>query len=158
ADPVVRKDAGLAYQHVGYILGLLGQHEEAVKAYRDAIGLLEHLPADTGDTPGHRLDLANTYNDLAGRLHSTGRFAAAEESNRPAWALHGARARAFPTDEPPRYQLANCCDTLGILLRDAGRLDESEHAFRKALAIRSRLMADSPPSARYRHYLATSHH
>jgi serine/threonine protein kinase len=61
SDPAVRLGTGEAYRRTGQIYRQLGHPDQAERAYREAIALLEKLVTDSPIDPANRLALALSY-------------------------------------------------------------------------------------------------
>src|SRR5213083_1351872 len=86
-DAAVLSEKGRAYQRVGEIREMLGQHGPAEKAYRAAADLFAGLEKQAPEEPRHRQDLASTYNDLGILLQATRRLDEAKNVYRDALLL-----------------------------------------------------------------------
>src|SRR2546425_1174636 len=83
----------------GRIHAMLGQHEEAAAAFREAINLQEQLVADLPDLPEHQRELAASYQGLAGQLADMAHYTEADQNYGQAVALAEPLALEFP-EEP----------------------------------------------------------
>jgi serine/threonine-protein kinase len=146
---------GLA--RVATLRGRLGQPEQAVAEYEEAIELLKKLAAEFFTEPSYRQVLAISQNNLGFLLRDLGKRPEAEGAIRQALAIQDKLAADFPAVPEYRQELARSCINLGKLLRDLGKRPEAEGAIRQALAIHHKLAADFPDVPEYRLELANGH-
>jgi serine/threonine protein kinase/Flp pilus assembly protein TadD len=146
-----------AYFRLGRTLHLLGRHEPAEKAYRQALQLCEQLVAEHPQVPEYRQDLATTHNNLGVLLKDTGRPAEAEKAYRQALQLRERLVAEHPQVPEYRQGLAGTHTNLGVLLEASGRLADAEKAYRQALQLYQRLVAEHPQVPQYRQELASTH-
>jgi tetratricopeptide (TPR) repeat protein len=122
----------------------LGEHDQAEPLLRRAVGLLADLPAalpDDGDDLD-RLRL-HAFRGLAANLRHQGRYAAAEANCLAALRL------TFHRADPDRAATLN---ELGVVYKYAGRFDDAEKCYQRALA------AAQSATDRDVQQLATLHH
>ena len=79
-----------------------------------------------------------------------GDFAAAENDFRRAFELLEKLVAEFPTVPRHREVLAKVCNSLGMLEKDTGRLDEAEIHLRRQVPLARRLAEDFPDRPEYR--------
>src|SRR5262249_23299099 len=79
-DPLVRYEAGQAYQEVGDIYKMLRRFDDAQKAYKHSIDLLTSLARQFPMLSDYRIDLAAGYAHLGLLLRDHSRFEPAEEA------------------------------------------------------------------------------
>ncbi len=154
-DPAVRREAGRAFQRVGFINTLLGRHAEAVQAYRQALvlhgGLAEVFPG----APEYRDDLAVSHHDLARLYHETGRLDEAEASFIKARDLYEHLAGAYPDQSNYRAKWALTCQNLGWLYAESAKIQQAEAPYRKALELLETLTQEQPDVPAYQRELAS---
>src|SRR5262249_7601300 len=73
ADADVRRDTALAWFRLGEIHRMRDQHDQAERAYGEAIARQEELCRDYPKEPHYRQDLANSHNWLGESLRESGR-------------------------------------------------------------------------------------
>jgi serine/threonine protein kinase/tetratricopeptide (TPR) repeat protein len=156
-DEQARARTAAAANRVGFIEYLLGHHEEAVAALRQACDGYARLVADFPTVAEYRYGLARSHNGLGIPLNGLGQEREAEEHCRQALALDEKLAADFPAVPKYRRALAESCDTLGLVLDALGRQREAEQQYRQAVALLERLAAEFPAVPEYRHELARSH-
>ena len=117
ADPPLRAEAGTAALRVGEIQRTLGRRDEAERAYRQAIAVLEAIPAGSAG-PDVLESLGQSYGGLGQLLDESGRKAEgpADPGPRHRADAGGMRpaSRRVPTGRP---HLAAAYHRLGTLLR-----------------------------------------
>lgn len=98
-DPAVRQKMALVAQQLADCYRLLGKHQQAEEAYRQAMDLQEKLVAEFPDKATYRQELARSHAHHGLLLRTTGRRAEAERAFRQALALLEKLAAAAP-DKP----------------------------------------------------------
>ena len=101
------------------------------RAVDASIVLLAHYP----DVPAYESRLAQAQHALAYFLGRMKRFAEAEEAYHLAIAIVSRQAAESPNDAGARLEEATFLNSLGLLLRQAGRPLEAEQAHRRALSL-----------------------
>ncbi len=124
----------------------LGQTEEAVSGWRDAVKMWEGLAADFPAESRHRRNCARALKHLAEGLLLLGRHSESETESRRALIIQEKLAVEFPANVVYQHDLATILDNLGNLLMVTDRWVEAEAAFRRALGIHERLskIPDAP--------------
>src|SRR5207248_3057318 len=117
-DPRVRQQTALAHKKVADILRLLGRHEGAAAAYREAIDLLGRLAADRPDEPEYRDQLADGHNWHGELLRTTSRPHDAMRAFARAGELLEGLTREFPGEVRYRKDLARCYYNRGIVFKE----------------------------------------
>jgi tetratricopeptide (TPR) repeat protein len=157
-------DVARSHRNIGDLFRQTGKTEEALAEWEmaRAIGqalLSRPLPRGSNrtDLTGRsdpsailREDLGSVELDRAAVLRETGRLAAAQDAWRQARDLFEGLVRESPDDQELVARLAACHSDGGLLLLDAGRIDESQESFRRALELRGKLAAANPAIAWYR--------
>jgi serine/threonine protein kinase/tetratricopeptide (TPR) repeat protein len=144
SDPGLRWETARAYLRVGDIRDLLGEQQEAEKAYRSAIALLGELEAQEPDHPDYRRDRAMCLNNLGNLLNKASRLPEAEQAYRDALAI-----RQQLDSAEDRRALAATCNNLATLLQTRHQFSEAERSERQALNTLARLVAEFPKHAQY---------
>jgi tetratricopeptide (TPR) repeat protein len=152
--PAVRWEAGQAYQRVGDIQELLGQHAESESAYHSAIEILGDLAARFPETAEYRHDLAAAHSNLGSLLKKAGRTSEAEQSYQQAVDLLSALARDYPESPEYRRALGASYRNRGTLRHERNRPAEADQDYRSAVAVFDSLVADYPRVPDYREELA----
>jgi serine/threonine protein kinase/tetratricopeptide (TPR) repeat protein len=127
--------------------------QEAQKACREALAILEKLAAEPG-APGEYWDkIGHTFQTLAGVLDATGQMKKAAEAYSQATQSFEKVAATAPT--APRYRevAANAYNCLGRVLKTSGQTQEAEKAFRRAVELLAQLAIDFPKRPEYQGYL-----
>jgi tetratricopeptide (TPR) repeat protein len=128
----------------------LGQREEAVLGYRQAIASRQKLVDDFPRVPQHLQDLALTYAQLGHVFDDLGKEQECETALRQALALREKLAAEFPDEPEYRFDEASSHLDLGDLLVDRRKLAQAESPYQHALALYDQLIAASPAAAKYR--------
>ena len=155
-----------ASRRVGAIRQRLGQSEEAVKAYRRAIAILQELSPRSEPSPNLILKIAQIHNEL-GRLFASRRQAAeARQSHLTALALLQPEAAKLSASPASRFELARVCFFLGlrerplpaVAPRDRGgpepMVEEQRDSLAQAVTVLKALSAAAPAKPEYEHLLA----
>jgi eukaryotic-like serine/threonine-protein kinase len=153
-SPQVRWEAGQAYNRVGDIQDLLGQHAEAEKAYRSAVAVFGDLAAHFPDNAEYRHDLAAAHSNLGSLLKTVGRPSEAEHAYQQAMDILGPLARDYPQKPDYRRALGAIYRSRGTLRQEQKRPSEADQDFRSALAVFESLVAGHRQVPDYRAELA----
>ena len=132
-DVLVRFQLAMAHHHLGVILMQRGTNEEAIAAFRRAQAIDQALTEEFPDKPGYSNDLAANLNSLALALDTAGQ-PGAEENFRAASVVYERLIDAHPENIDYRIGQANCLMNQGLVLATAGRAEQAEGLYRKALA------------------------
>jgi len=159
ADPAVWRGAGEAYRRTGQIYKQLGQPDQAERADRQAIALLEKLAADSPTDSANRLALALAYYELGDALVSLGRYPESEPALRRAIGWMQGLIADFPEHDgyprilaPMEADLARVSDRL-ILVAEKPKTEEF---LRENLQLQEKLLAAAPNDPHRRHAVAYS--
>ncbi len=133
-----------SYRSRGVHLTALGRLEEAEHAFRTTIALCEK------DTAGGQDVLASCHSGLASLHETRGRLGNAIEAIEHAVALREAVVKTNPQSAFYRFQLGQDWFVRANYLVKANRLQEAEHAYRRALDLAKPLAADFPSTRHYR--------
>jgi non-specific serine/threonine protein kinase/serine/threonine-protein kinase len=166
SDASLQREIASAYLKVGDVQGRpnfanLGDTAGALASYLKALNLREQLAAaEPGNTELH-LELAGTYTRIGEVLRNQGDLSRAVESNRKAVAVMenlAAHASSAEVGEALALAYVTLGDVLGNpYTANLGDTNGASESYRRALAIREKLMADDPASAEKRKWTATSH-
>jgi tetratricopeptide (TPR) repeat protein len=144
-DPAVRFETGCAYCRLGRCAIELGQFEQGLGFYRQAIVLLERLSLEHPATPEYRVALADSWGHLGTHLRlNLHRLQEGEAAHRKALELHEKLAADSPRTPAYLAKLASGHVNLGHVFRETYRFQEAEREFRVALAIREALATQLP--------------
>jgi eukaryotic-like serine/threonine-protein kinase len=162
----LRAETAEANRRVGAIRQRLGQFDEAVKAYRQAIALYGELRAGPPAKPKLKLEVAQIDNEL-GRLYTSQRQAAeARQAHLAALALLQGDAALPSAPAALRFELARTYYSLGTQERplpaaappqQAGPVpipDEQRDSLAKAVVLLRALAATPPANPECEHLLA----
>jgi serine/threonine protein kinase len=155
-SPEIRNGVGNALLRAGHIRELLGEQEDALRAYSQAQTLYEGLSRNDPAVSEYRSSLAESYRLLGGILQHLGRLQEGEKAMRTSIDVLKEQSADFPL-APDRRQLALSQTNLGALLRAAGRPGDAEQALREGLSIQQELAAEFPGRAENRVELAGSY-
>jgi tetratricopeptide (TPR) repeat protein len=150
SDASVRKEASLAYLRAAGIRGMLGQQDQAVAAYREAIQLQQQLADEAPDDTERAHALIRSFEALGSELAETNQVAEAEQAYRTAFGLLEGLMRRSPDIPEYRRDLASLHNLQGNLFSRTSRWEEVEKSYRQALAIQDALVAEFPKVPDYR--------
>jgi len=143
--------------HVAVLRQELGQNEEALAGFEEAVESWKKLASAFPAVPQYRQDLTMSYNNLGLLFAALGQRQKAETAYRQALAIGDELAVQFPGVYFYRQGLARSHHNLAILLAQMGKRPEAEAAFGQALTIREKLVADFPLARENRRLLAGSY-
>jgi tetratricopeptide (TPR) repeat protein len=130
---------------------------EAEKSYQGAADVYAKMLADLPGDGGPRLRLAQIEFDLAEVLRADNRLDEAEKHYRLAEAAWGKLAADNPTANAEyRLNRDRCHHDIALMFQSAGRPADAEREYRQLIAIKEKLVADSPANPDYRFDLANS--
>jgi tetratricopeptide (TPR) repeat protein/tRNA A-37 threonylcarbamoyl transferase component Bud32 len=156
-DASVRAETARAQERVAAIQQMLGQPDQAEKAYRASLDLFRELPAPYAARPECRQDLATCYNNLGTLLVDAGRYAAARTAYRQARDLRQKLADERPGNPEYLQDLSDSYDNLGAVEQKAKHLKQARRDYSRALELQQRLADQFPGRPAYRHRLARRH-
>ncbi len=133
-DPVIRREAALAYRRVGKIQHFLGQYAEAEKAYRTGIGMLEELALASPHDPALRVELCQTHLQCCDPLAVLGKPEEALTHIRRAVEVAEKLVEDFPDVRAYRYHLVVAREYLASAL-PVRQHDEAEELLRRNLTV-----------------------
>ncbi len=141
-DPGVRFETVRAFQRVGDIQEMLGDHAKAEKAYRSAVAFLEELITEQPRDPKYRKALALNQNELAVVLHAANRRDDAEKAYQDALASQTKLVEDFPQEPDYRRDLGMSYNNRGIFLQTNQQLPQAEQAYQQAVDLLQKLTAE----------------
>jgi tetratricopeptide (TPR) repeat protein len=142
-DPRLRESAAMASRGLGNVLRLLGEHDQAAVAYREAIDLFERLEPERRGRAEVRLALADCYNFLGEALREGGDRAAARGPYHHALALLDGLI-AESAEPGYRQDRARTLYNVGLLLRETGDPAGAKEKLEQAVAVLGELPASAP--------------
>lgn len=157
-DQAARTQIAKAYRRVGDIYKKLGQHQEAVTAYGQAIYLLEMQSASRPYTADERWELATCHKQLSTVLAALGRSNEALQTMRVAMVMFEVLATSEPQHFDYRKELGDCHNALGQMYQKMGQGREAEKVIRQALVLDQKLADDFRDLSQGRYQLARTHH
>jgi serine/threonine-protein kinase len=156
SDPNVQRERGKTFVRLGVLYSVIGNHEQAEKAYLVALDVCLKLAADRPNVADYQDDLATTYAIMGTLYNDTGRHSDAEKAYQAALDIRKKLATQYPTVTHYQTNLAIGHFNLGCLYNTVGRRGEAEKAHQIALGIYKKLAADYPTVAQYQSGLANS--
>jgi serine/threonine protein kinase/tetratricopeptide (TPR) repeat protein len=141
---------------VAFLRKRLGQGEEAMAGYREAIALLESLATDFPTEPEYRARLSRSHNNLGNLLVDREQQSAAAFFGQ-ALDLQEKLVADFPAVPMYRADLAKSHHNLGRLLEHVGKRSEAAAAYRQAVDLTEKLATEFPTVPEYRVVLANCH-
>jgi len=140
------------YAHLGEIMHVAGEIEQAEDAYRTSIELLETAngPADADVVDSYDAILAGAYRNWGTFLRETNRPVEGEAAHRKAVHHNKALAESFPTVIYYRSQLGLSQIQLGLSLRALERNSEAGQCFDEAHRLFTELESQFPDNSEFR--------
>src|SRR5262249_32261290 len=136
SHPDVRRDIALAWFRLGEIHRMRDQHEEAERAYGEAIARQDQLCRDHPKEPAYLQDLANSHNWLGELYREGGRsLDKAEEHFRSALNLQKKLNDEYGDEPSYRMELARSHYNLGIIQKDTNRLAGARTDYNRAVEL-----------------------
>jgi tetratricopeptide (TPR) repeat protein len=149
-NPEIRKKTGMAHKRVADILRMLGKHDEAIVAYREAITLLNELGQAFPQEPDYRQHLADSHNWLGEVLRITDQFNDARAECEKARTLQEQLVKEFSQQPLYKRLLARSQYNCGILLKQIGNPKEARPFLDQAIALLKELHQQFPQEQVYR--------
>jgi serine/threonine-protein kinase len=143
---------------VAFLRHKLGQTEEAIAGYREALAIQQRLADDFPDVPRHRKGLALAHTALGILLADRKQHEKSAEHYRKALALQQQLADELPDVPDYRKDLAGTHVNLGLLLTGPKQWENSVLHYHEALALLQKLANENPAVHEYRKGLAHTHH
>ncbi len=156
-DPDMRREAARAHFRVGDINKLMGRHEEAQTAYRQALQVLDKLVADFPNQPAYRYDLAQALNNLGNSLTTTRAIKEAEQAFQRAIEINQQLVKEFPKALEYRIDLGTHHGNLGNLYVHSDRPEDAEKHLQKSLQIREEVLRIDPNRPDLQHQLVMAY-
>jgi serine/threonine protein kinase/tetratricopeptide (TPR) repeat protein len=141
------------YNVLGIIFSATGRPSEAESAYRNALDVLDQMPTEQSQQPGHRGAVAKICHNL-GLLLGIGQVDESEQFLRRGHLAFVGLREAFPTKPSYQHSLAASQTALGNLLSETDRAGQAEEQFRQALLLRETLAEKFPSMAAMQNSLA----
>ena len=157
SDPSVQAERGRSCWRLASLCSDIGRHQQAEKAYLDALVIQKKLTDEHPSVPAYQSDLASSSNGLAILYSYLGRNAEAEKAYLDALTLRKKLAAEHPSVADFLSHLAWNHNNLAELYRDTGRHAEAEKAYLDALTIKKQLAAAYPAVLDYQSDLAAHH-
>lgn len=146
-----------AYQRVADIRVRLGDHRQAIEAYRQGQAIASELAAEFPQSAEYRSLLALLHTHLGNTLAETLAYAKAEEEQRRAVRLLESLVKDAPASADYRSRLAQAQCNLGNVLTLQSRFPQAEEAYSQALRHQRKLTAESPNDLAYQKELQTTY-
>ena len=171
ADPEFRQQLARTHGLMGLLKSETGRQDESLEEHRKSLATREQLARERPDDPIVRNDVVRTHNNIAGVLREVGRPQEALASYETAAAL-GRQLIAMPLDPSSReanltgqkgawavahYEVALLNRKRAAVLRELGRLDEADKAWRESLVLFEELVREAPDDLDHRAQLAECH-
>jgi tetratricopeptide (TPR) repeat protein len=132
------------YAGAAQVADSLGSKSEALKAYQQALAMLERLVTRCPDVPEYRLELAEIHHRLGRFFADMGQVEPALKSYEAGRTIRETLRRERPRDPRVLTDLARSHGYIGDLLLSAGRLDEAQAAYLRSHEIRSSQAHEAP--------------
>jgi tetratricopeptide (TPR) repeat protein len=133
-DVQVRLDLAKCHVNLGRFLRLDGSHSQAITEFRLARTILENLVETSPGKPRYLDTLATCLLNLGLSLKAVD-DPKVEETYNSALAIYEQLVRDYPDNIDYRADAATCLQNLGPVVADAGRPEQAEVIYHKALAL-----------------------
>ena len=133
-DVLVRFQLAMAHHNFGVVLTKQGKNEAAIEAFRKAHVINQALVKEFPNTPSYASNLATDFDSLALALNAAGQ-PGADQNFRDAIAIYERLVAAYPANVDYPIWEANCLCNQGLVLAAAGRRDDAQAHYRKALKL-----------------------
>jgi eukaryotic-like serine/threonine-protein kinase len=153
-DPSLQAETADADFLVGNVYRDLGQYDDSMAHYKQALKRYDELQRENPSKAGFRFGVAEATMEIANTQLLQGQFQQSEKGYRQAISLFGPLAREFPAELIYRDDTASSFDNLGSICLKLGRYKEAEANFDEALKMRGALMAEGFKDAESRNRLA----
>ncbi len=144
-------------QRIGDLLGLAGDRDGALAAFRACLDIARRLRDAEPADPAHRHALATCHSRIGEVLRARGDRAGALAAFRAALDILGPLASAEPGQAAWQQDLSIVHERIGDVLLMAGGRSDALAAYRASLAIRESLAALDPANPGWQQNLATAH-
>jgi tetratricopeptide (TPR) repeat protein len=141
-DPELEAERGEAYGQLAMVREALGDRDQALAGYQQALEIFTRLAAAPAANPRYRRDLAATHGALGLFWRESGKPLEAEAAHRQALKVLEGLAGS-PTDPQSRIDLAKTHLNLGVLLREMGRLPEAQESLDRGQELCQNLVDES---------------
>jgi serine/threonine-protein kinase len=155
-DPVVRFGVARAARMAANLQLQLNRLDEAERACRQALSILDELLGRSPRDLGLRRERASVLDTLGLTLATLDRADEAEAAYRKSIEVRSLIVMEEPGSAEDRWRMAACLNHLGILLGEAGRWDEAEHFFIRGRQLCAANPPSSPPDPRIRQALVAT--
>ena len=154
AETGLQSDLAYYLKHLGAVLKQMGKPTGALAAYEESLAVAQKVAAANPHVVDFQLGLASSHFTVGSVLSDMGpdKAARSEAEYRSAEAI----LRGLD-DALSRSYLAATYNNLGNRLRATGRALEAEAEYRKALALKQRLVDDNPAHVDTRRRLGSGH-
>ncbi|MCC6888563.1 MAG: tetratricopeptide repeat protein [Hyphomicrobiales bacterium] len=152
-NPDVQHEFSHTYNRIGEALSRLGQPEEALQSFREALAIRRELAGGSSGTE-QLLALALSHERVGDELFKLRRLEEARDEYQTSFEIRSAVVKAEPDHREALGVLAANYDRLGLIL--GGTSQEGYEHHRQALAIREKLAQAEPRNARWQRDLASS--
>ncbi len=149
-------ELGQAHFWVGYVSWEQGDFAAARGPFEDYLEISRQLVTLDPTNLDWRQELSYAHSNLGSLDQAEGAFAAALGQFLAALEIDQQLVAAQPKSQS-RSELAATHNTVGVVLRELGRLEESGQHLRADLAIRREMVAEAPEDPRTQNFLGISH-
>jgi tetratricopeptide (TPR) repeat protein len=142
---------------IGDVLAVQGKLEEALRAYRDGLAIVERLATADQSSTQWQLDLSVSYNKVGDVLLEQGMLEEALKAYRDSLAIRERLTAADRSNTLWQRDLSLSYEKVGDVLKAEGKLEEALKAYRDGLAIRERLAAADRSNSDWQSELSRSY-
>ena len=152
-----QRDLSLSLARIGDALGAQGDLTSALRSFRAALAIREHLAAADPESASLQRDLSVAHEKIGDMLRAQGDFAAALAAFRASLAIREMLSARDRNNAGWQRDLSVSREKIGDVLNAQDELPAALDAFLASLAIRRRLVAVDPGNADWQRDLSVSH-
>jgi serine/threonine protein kinase/tetratricopeptide (TPR) repeat protein len=142
---------------LGDLTAEIGDRQDAITAYREALAILQRLAAEHPTISQDRVDAADGYGNLGRELQETSATAEARRSLEAGLAIVQKLAAEHPGDPKFQGRIARFHASLGDPQLNPGALGEARRSYEAAVKIGEQLVAEHPDVPQYQQSLAKAY-
>jgi tetratricopeptide (TPR) repeat protein len=151
------RDLSVLYNRIGDVQVAQGNLPEALKSFRDGLGIRERLARADPENSGWQRDLSVSYNKIGDVQVAQGHLPEALKGFRDGLGIAERLAKADPENSGWQRDLSVSYDRVGDVQVAQGNLPEALKSFRDGLGIAERLAKADPIHAGWQRDLSVSY-
>lgn len=152
-----RHDLAVIYETIGDAFTAVGQRQEALTAYQNALAYRQQLAAEVPKNSGYQHDLAVGFLKVGDILLSAEKLDDAMAAYRRSVGFEQKAADLGQPSQDSRHDLSISLERIGDLILKQGKIDDALSAYRKSLDIRHDLVAHNADNSDWQRDLSISY-